>query len=243
MFQIFNSKIIVLLGAFLIIIPSACILDESSRDNNLMADNLLKDVLENPEDDVILGQIIASAEGNLEFEMISSDPIGALRVDSEMGTLHAAMPELFDYEERTVVSGVVKTISGEDVKEVTVTFNILDVEAPIEDFNKFTKNWKTDKFSWNGVFSTMDMHSCRLDDQMSLSGTGNYTFDGGELCGEEDNQQFRSGTWSLDENLRFIIFDKGSDKELRVDIDNFQDGRLSLSTTYMGILVSGEYIQ
>jgi len=221
---------------------TGCTLDDSARDNNLMAENLIRDIAENPSEDAVLGQIIASAEGSLVFEMVSSEPIGALAVDPDMGTLLAAMPELFDYEERDEISGVVKVVSGTDILEITVNFNLIDVEAPIEDFNKFTKNWETDKFSWNGVFASVDNHDCRLDDKMTLSGTGNYTYDGGDLCGEEDNQQFRSGTWSLDENLRFIIFDRNTDKELKVDIDHFENERLSLSTSYMGQSVSGEYI-
>ena len=243
MLSLYKSRKFILFVGFLIIIPFACVLEESPRDTNLTAENLSRDVLENPDENAVLGQIIASAEGALRFEMVSSNPIGALHIDPELGTLLAAMPEMFDFEERNEITGVVRAISEAQEIDVNVTFQLVDEEAPIEDFNRFTKTWKTDKFSWNGIFSTTEIHSCRLDDRMSLSGTGSYTYDGGTLCGELDNQQFKTGTWLLDEKLRFIIFDMDNENELKVNIDHFENGRLSLSTTYLGQLVSGEYIQ
>ncbi len=208
-----------------------------------MVEDLRHDIFENKAKGEIVGQITASAEGVLSFELVSSDPMGAMSINERTGVLTVEIPEYFDFEERTNVSGVVQVTSGADIIEARVQLDLLNVEAPIEDFNRLTKHWKTSKFSWNGVFASMDRHTCRLDDKMSLSGTGMYTYDGGaELCGDEDNQQLKTGTWDLDENLQYIIFDKDTDVEQRAEIDFFTEGQLSLSMNYLGALVSGEFI-
>lgn len=236
-----NGLLIYLLIAFGFI---ACNLEDEAQPHNLQIKDLNISVVENAVVGAELGQVIASAEGaELEFEVLSSEPAGAFVIESSTGVIAVANSAWFDFEERGSLSAEVLVRAGGESKQAHVLVQLEDQLADPLVFNQLTKNWVTSKFSFNGIFAAMDVHSCRLDDALRISGTGKYTYDGGaELCGNEDNQQLKTGTWDLDENLNFIIFDKGEENELKVNIDFFEEGKLSVSCTWMGIPVSGEYL-
>lgn len=210
----------------------------------LTAQDLSTSIVENPGLGTEIGQVIASAEGaQMVFSVLSSAPAGAFTIDGVSGVLKVADDALFDFETNVSLTAVVQVTAGTESREVNVLVLLEDEEANIEDYNRITNSWKTAKFSFGGIFAAMDVHACRLDDKMIISGTGNYTYDGGvDLCGNEDNQQLKTGTWDLDEHLQFILFDKGEVHEFRANIDFFAEDKIALSGTWMGVLVSGEYV-
>lgn len=234
----------ILCPLLLMICLVGCDIDDEEVSFNLEASDLSISVLENRALGEELGQVIASAEGaELIFAVMSAEPEGAFVMDATRGIVKVADASFFDFESRETMSAIVKVSAGTESREVNVFVELEDELADPVSFNALTKNWITDKFSFNGIFSAMDVHSCRLDDEMRISGTGSYTYDGGaELCGNEDNQQLKTGTWDLDEHLKFVLFDKGEENEYRAEIDFFENGKLSLSSSWMGIPISGEYL-
>lgn len=241
----FLSNISFILCAVVLMIGlSNCDVADEDVSHNLQASDLTISVLENRTLGEELGQVIASAEGaELVFEVMSAEPNGAFIMDANKGIVKVADAAFFDFEERESMSAVVKVSAGDESREVNVFVQLEDELADVTTFNLFTKNWVASKFSFNGIFAAMDIHSCRLDDEMRISGTGTYTYDGGsELCGNEDNQQLKTGTWDLDEHLKYVLFDKGEENEYRAEIDFFENGMLSLSASWMGLPISGEYL-
>ena len=235
----YRSLLPFLLFVFIIIGYSSC----DPKSPNLNANDLNIEAAENPDLNQVIGQINASSDEDLDFQLVSVDPAGAITVDDATGDIRVADPDLFDFEELDLITAIVNVTSGIESKEIEVRVNITDISAPMDDINNLIGEWRTSKFSWAGIFASSDNHTCRLDDMLTLANDGQYTYNGGnELCGNEDNQQLKTGTWVLDENLGFILFDKDTNKAFKATIDFYQPEMLSLSGSYMGILVSGEFV-
>jgi len=224
--------------------------DDQPQEVNLTASDLQITVSENLELGATVGQITANADGEdprFEFEdgaVTPEDPgASAFTLETTTGKLTVADEAAFDFERRSSISAQVKVTAGTEELVVNILVQLEDQKAPAAMIDQLTQTWDTDKFSFDGVFSAMDIHDCRLDDQMEIKADGTYTYMGGEkLCGNEDNQSIKSGTWDLDENLKFVLFDKGEDNEFEATIDFFEEGRILLSGSYFGIPVSGEYL-
>ncbi len=199
---------------------------------------------ENPGIGQSLGDISASTnQGSLTFSLTSQEPSGAFIIDASSGNLTVAEPDEFDYEFRESLSAVVNVSNGALSKTVNVLVLLNDVKASATDLNRLQRTWEMVNFSYNGVAASMFNHTCRLDDAMAFQANGTYLYNGGaELCGGEDSAQQKSGTWDLDENLNFVLFDKGTIKELRANIDFFTDTNLNMSGTYMFSSFSGETV-
>jgi len=234
-----------LLPISLLLFAISCSLDDEASGNNLTASDLEISVVENQVDGTELGQVIASTErAELEFEVLNSDPTGAIEIDEQTGVVKVGDEELFDFEERSEINGMIRVRSGSEFKDVSIKINLEDEQADIVSFNRLTEQWVVKEFIFNAIFATMEVHNCRLDDKMKISGTGEYIYDGGDmLCGNEDSQRFKSGTWDLDEHLEFVLFDKGTEESFKADIEIFEEGRIVLSGKWMGITVSGEYVK
>jgi len=84
--------------------------------------------------------------------------------------------------------------------------------------------WKADAFTLEGMSGFQD---CRLDDQLTLTSEGQYTYDGGSnLCGGEDNQQIKSGEYSLDISNNHIIFDPETENEHVATVTGLADDQI-----------------
>ncbi len=199
---------------------------------------------ENPAVGQNLGTASATTnQGDLTYTLSSSSPTGAFTVDASSGAISVADKTLFDYEERESLAGVV-TVSNDGIsKNINVLVLLNDVKASAADLNTLQRTWEMVNFSYAGVMATLMNHSCRLDDAMEFKADGTYLYDGGtELCGGEDSQQQKAGTWDLDENLNFVLFDKGTNKELEANIDLFTPTNLNMSGTYVFTSFSGETV-
>ena len=104
--------------------------------------------------------------------------------------------------------------------------------------------WSAEEFTIAGLSV---FQSCRLDDQIQLINDGTYSYDGGSLlCGAEDNQQFRQGTWEIDFTNARLIFDRGTELETSGQVITLEDGVVVLGGEYESDLfgtfdVAGRY--
>ncbi|MEM9298700.1 MAG: hypothetical protein AAGA64_09945 [Bacteroidota bacterium] len=101
------------------------------------------------------------------------------------------------------------------------------------------RSWKTISFTFMGVGGIQD---CRLDDSMTINADGTYEYDGGaNLCGAEDSERVRTGTWEVTNDGRNIVFDSGTVNEYTADVTGAEDDQIALSGQYIGLNVSGVY--
>lgn len=99
--------------------------------------------------------------------------------------------------------------------------------------------WETVSFTFMGVGGIQD---CRLDDQMTINIDGTYAYDGGlTLCGAEDNQRTRTGTWEVTNDGKNIVFDAGTAAEYTADVTGLDDDMIAISGQYIGLNISGVY--
>ncbi len=101
-----------------------------------------------------------------------------------------------------------------------------------------SKQWSTSLFTLAGssVFT-----NCRLDDVMLIFKDGTYSYQGGQLCGAEDNMMSRNGSWELDYSNKKIVFDRGSSNEYIAEVIGLLDNELRVKGSYMGMEVRGLY--
>lgn len=200
---------------------------------------------ENPVLGQALGNVRASTtQGQLSYSLVNaSTNAGALSINSTTGALTVADNNAFDFEERTSVVATVTVDDGTNAKTLNVVVILTDVKANSTNLGYLTKAWKTQSLNYGGINISSMVHSCRTDDSMVFNTNGTYLYDGGaQLCGGADSQTQKSGTWDLDENVRFIIFDKGTANELRVDVNLLTSGQFNLSGYDGPISFSGEAV-
>jgi hypothetical protein len=102
-----------------------------------------------------------------------------------------------------------------------------------------SKTWMASAFTLAGLTT---FTSCRLDDEMVLNADGTYTYDGGvNLCGAEDNQQMKSGTWTLDFSNTMLLFDVGTPNQASALVIGLTENEIRLDGSYMAMEVRGVY--
>ena len=179
----------------------------------------------------------SSVHNNIDFEDISSfQTSGYVRHKNTNCFLEGASVKVDG-------NRLIKVFVDSNEKDVNVLI-ILEDEKPLQtEIDKFVNNYKTQKFAFDGIFAMLGSHDCRLDDEMDISADGTYQYNGGRsLCGNEDDQRIKAGTWALDEKLRFVIFDRYEARKFQADINFLSDTMVALSGSYMGVPVSGEYV-
>jgi hypothetical protein len=134
---------------------------------------------------------------------------------------------------------------GVEPEEMVVDFdnafpsNSADVNNYLRSLNG--KSWRATQFT---IASMDGFQACRLDDVITLNSDFTYDYDGGTLlCGAEDNQKIKSGTWTIDNDTRMMQFDKGSDHEVEVYIESLTETELVYSTSYLGLAILGKMVQ
>ena len=96
--------------------------------------------------------------------------------------------------------------------------------------NGESKTWSADQFVFEGLSMFL---ACRLDDVMTLNADGTYAYDGGEnLCGAEDDQRFRIGTWAFDVDTEQLTFDSGTSNAFSAEIVTLEEGIVVLESEY-----------
>ncbi|MCG8318791.1 MAG: hypothetical protein MI921_04770 [Cytophagales bacterium] len=102
------------------------------------------------------------------------------------------------------------------------------------------------QITWSAISFTLagfeGLQNCRLDDTIIVMADGTYQYDGGEvLCGAEDSQRFRSGTWQIINNGNNILFDEGTSRQYTARVNGLEDRTISLSGEYLGLEIRGIY--
>lgn len=101
------------------------------------------------------------------------------------------------------------------------------------------KSWVTNEFT---LADSDNLTFCRLDDQLQFNADGTYRYDGGnQLCGSEDNQRIKTGTWELSYNSNAITFDKGTSKEYSAEVIALTENEIRLKGNYFNFEVRGKY--
>jgi len=105
--------------------------------------------------------------------------------------------------------------------------------------NGSNRTWNVTGFSFG---ESTNFQNCRLDDSLILKNDGTYDYNGGnELCGAEDNSQFKTGIWEADFDSRTIYFDKGTGNEIEIFIESCQESKVVFSSKYFGMKVLGQF--
>lgn len=144
----------------------------------------------------------------------------------------------------TMVSCELTTLKEpSEVDQVTIfepeVFPQTMAEYRAELHGETSKKWTNTTFTLGGMDGFQD---CRLDDTININGDGTYTYDGGDiLCGAEDNEQSRTGTWEIINGGANIIFDKGTEREYEANVTGLQDNTLAIEGKYLGLTVKGIY--
>lgn len=99
--------------------------------------------------------------------------------------------------------------------------------------------WTTLEFTIDGVDG---FQNCRLDDQIQLNSDNTYDYDGGDmLCGAEDDQKLKSGTWMVDVDNRTLTFDAGTDREGVFQIESLNAEEIVVRSQYYSWEVLGKF--
>ena len=102
------------------------------------------------------------------------------------------------------------------------------------------------QITWSAISFTLagfnGLQNCRLDDLIIVNADGTYEYDGGDvLCGAEDSQRNRTGTWEIIDNGNNILFDEGTNREYTAKVNGLEEGTISLSGEYLGLEIKGVY--
>lgn len=136
-------------------------------------------------------------------------------------------------EENSVGSSDTGTITYENV----FPESIIDANAYL--LGGESRTWSTVAFTIDGISG---FQNCRLDDQVTLLDDNTYRYDGGTmLCGAEDNQKIKTGTWQLDANARLLTFDDGTSEESVFYIESLTNGEIVVSSHYYNYKVVGKF--
>lgn len=102
-----------------------------------------------------------------------------------------------------------------------------------------SRTWTTLEFTIDGVEG---FQNCRLDDQIELKSDNSYNYDGGDmLCGAEDDQKIKSGTWEVNVENQTLTFDKGTDRESVFSIESLDAEEIVVSSQYYSWEVMGKF--
>lgn len=104
----------------------------------ISAANLILEIDEHPNEGDIIGKIDGSVnQGSLTYTLKSTDPEGALGINSANGEISVADESLYEYDDYPKITALAQLSSGGKTKEVTVTINLIEVEEisiVIDDF-------------------------------------------------------------------------------------------------------------
>lgn len=133
--------------------------------------------------------------------------------------------------------GILLGLGACDLVELDTPGPTEQVEAPVglpetlEAFNLALSG--EESRTWNALTFTLEglrgFQFCRLDDSFQFFANGTYRYDGGNvLCGGEDAEQIRTGTWEVDFANAQILFDKETGREYRAQVSGINDDRIQL---------------
>ncbi len=117
---------------------------------------------------------------------------------------------------------------SKEEKQVQATVDV-ELDFTEEEFDNFiagenNKTWNVLNFKLANI-----VQGCRLDDSFFFNANKTYTYTGGELCGDEDDEEIKSGIWTVDADNNLVIFDQGTSTEFQAHITEASDTGIRLS--------------
>lgn len=105
--------------------------------------------------------------------------------------------------------------------------------------NSDQKTWSSSAFEIEGISG---FQSCRLDDQIMLTANGTFSYNGGDvLCGAEDRNRIRGGSWEVDFETRTISIVTDNEDQFDLLIESVNDVKIIFSGFYFGLEITGEF--
>jgi len=101
-----------------------------------------------------------------------------------------------------------------------------------------SRSWSVSSFTIENISG---FQQCRLDDQIVMNTDGSFAYDGGGLlCGAEDSDQLKSGTWSLDYTTRTLTFVPDIGDQIELYVETLTGQEVVFSTSYIGLDILGK---
>lgn len=122
----------------LTLLVGSTVLTSCKKDKNVYADDFSVSIAENPDDNLVLGTIIATTEKSyITYTLLSESVTGALAIDGVTGELTVKDPEKFNFEVNPSITAQIEASNGknEDISNVIITLTDVDeTPAMIGDF-------------------------------------------------------------------------------------------------------------
>lgn len=157
--------------------------------------------------------------------------------------MRSLLSSLFCVVALAACSVVVEETTGDIDESSNITFenvfpnSIIDVNAFL--LGGDSRTWTTVAFTIEGVNG---FQNCRLDDQVQLNADNTYTYDGGSmLCGAEDDQKIKSGSWQLDADARTLTFNPNTEEESVFYVESLTEEQIVVSSHYYNWKVVGKF--
>jgi hypothetical protein len=117
-----------ILTLFSLAVLISCKKDDDTAAVNLNASDLTVTIIENPEDGQILGNIAVSQLEGTNFELVSSNPVGAFSVNATTGEVTVGDPAGFDFETQPSANATINITNGGSQSFANVTVTIQDAD-------------------------------------------------------------------------------------------------------------------
>jgi|GEM_PF-3136398 hypothetical protein len=194
------------ISLFIFIVVSSLIIFSCSKDDSketeapeitISVEDFTKTVNEHPEDNYILGKVIAETNrGNLTFVIEEQNPNDAFFIDQSTGELSVKDGSLFDFQTNPELTALVK-VSNESVFEnASVTIIINEPEAP--DYHRMIDKdniWVDESTIQDGMSDTFIQRKIYLDGEEIINGKNYFS-----LFGKIIDYKFGTLGWSRHDN-------------------------------------------
>lgn len=124
-------KMLFKFSSLLLLISSSLYFWSCSKEEALQiitAADLNTTITENPTFGQILGVIITSESSDVSFEVVTSEPVGAVDVNPLTGEVFVADPALFDFEQYTNVVATIRVSKEDALTFANISINIEDAD-------------------------------------------------------------------------------------------------------------------
>jgi len=161
-----------------------------------------------------------------------------------MEIYHVKITALVGLVITSLILGSCELATLEQPQDEPEIFEPTTIPGSIAEFNAAfhggtSKSWGTASFTLAGLDG---FQNCRLDDKIEIKADGTYSYNGGAvLCGAEDNQPVRTGTWKVINEGTSILFDEATEREYTAIVNGLDKNTLSISGQYIGLNIKGIY--
>lgn len=128
MIKFINKTILIVAALFII----SCSNEENYLEANLRAIDLHVIMDENPDLNQFIGKVSSITNtGTVTYSILSQSPPNSFSINASTGEVYVSSPALFDFETNSIISGVVKVVSGDVSKNIKITLTLKDINEVI----------------------------------------------------------------------------------------------------------------